>query len=188
MGISVTLRGGSGDMLKSVYDSNLDGVIAVAETEADMKKSVYDGDDDGVIAFAETEADIKMVTTPSASDNLKASLDTERSTMNVTYTILKRLVIPLRYKSGTFRIKFDLKSGHAAVTATGRIYKNGVEFGSVQTRLGTVYETKSEDLTCEGGDIIDVRAKAPSNGAFVENYRFYCDTEGDALVDGDLAW
>jgi len=49
MGINVTLRGGSGDMLKTTYDPNLDGVIAVAETEADMKKSVYDSDADGLI-------------------------------------------------------------------------------------------------------------------------------------------
>jgi len=49
MGIAVTLRGGSGDMLKSTYDPNLDGEIALAETEADMKKSVYDSDADGLL-------------------------------------------------------------------------------------------------------------------------------------------
>jgi len=36
-------------MLKSVYDPNADGVIAVAQTEADMKKSVYDTDDDAKV-------------------------------------------------------------------------------------------------------------------------------------------
>jgi len=45
-------------MLKSVYDSDEDGVIAVAQTEADMTKSVYDTDEDGVIAVAQTEADM----------------------------------------------------------------------------------------------------------------------------------
>ena len=34
-------RTGTGDMLKSVYDPNQDGVIAIAQTEADMKASVY---------------------------------------------------------------------------------------------------------------------------------------------------
>jgi len=33
MGISVTLRGGSGDMSKVIYDPNLDGKIAPAELE-----------------------------------------------------------------------------------------------------------------------------------------------------------
>jgi len=31
-----------GDMLRSVYDPNKDGVLAVAQTEADMTKAVYD--------------------------------------------------------------------------------------------------------------------------------------------------
>jgi len=35
-------RVGTGDMLKSVYDPNLDGVIALAQTQADMTKAVYD--------------------------------------------------------------------------------------------------------------------------------------------------
>ncbi|MBA7607363.1 hypothetical protein ES703_14522 [subsurface metagenome] len=51
-------RCGLGDMLKSVYDSNEDGVIAVAQTQADMTKAVYDSNEDGVIAVAQTEADM----------------------------------------------------------------------------------------------------------------------------------
>lgn len=37
------------DMLKSDYDPDEDGVIAVAQTEADMTKAVYDDDDDGQV-------------------------------------------------------------------------------------------------------------------------------------------
>lgn len=36
-------------MLKSVYDSDEDGVIAVPQTEADMTKAVYDTDNDGKV-------------------------------------------------------------------------------------------------------------------------------------------
>ena len=36
MGITVTLRGGSGDMLKSTYDPNLDGVIAVSQLDTNV--------------------------------------------------------------------------------------------------------------------------------------------------------
>ena len=39
----------AGDMLKSVYDADKDGVIALAQTEADMTKAVYDSGDDGVV-------------------------------------------------------------------------------------------------------------------------------------------
>lgn len=49
-----------GDMFKSTYDSNEDGVIAVAQTEADMKLSTYDPNEDGVIAVAQTAA-VKFV-------------------------------------------------------------------------------------------------------------------------------
>ena len=40
----------AGEMLKSVYDSDDDGVIALAQTEADMKRSVYDSNLDGTVA------------------------------------------------------------------------------------------------------------------------------------------
>lgn len=43
MGISVTLRGGAGDMTKAVYDPNLDAKIAAAQLEEDvMKLAIYD--------------------------------------------------------------------------------------------------------------------------------------------------
>jgi len=45
-------RVGTGDMLKSVYDSNEDGVIAVAQTEADMEKADYDSVINALIALA----------------------------------------------------------------------------------------------------------------------------------------
>jgi len=49
-------RMGAGDMLKSVYDPNADGVIAAAQTEADMTKAVYDTDDDAKVNEAEPHA------------------------------------------------------------------------------------------------------------------------------------
>jgi len=49
-------RIGVGDMLKSAYDPNEDGIIAVGQTEADMKKSVYDTDDDGKVNDVEAHA------------------------------------------------------------------------------------------------------------------------------------
>lgn len=45
-------RYGLGDMLKSVYDPNDDGVFAVAQTEADMTKAVYDTVIDALVALA----------------------------------------------------------------------------------------------------------------------------------------
>lgn len=45
-------RVGAGDMLKSVYDPNEDGVIAVAQTQADMTKAAYDTVIDALVALA----------------------------------------------------------------------------------------------------------------------------------------
>jgi len=45
-------------MLKSVYDSDEDGVIAVPQTEADMTKAVYDTDDDGKVDAVEEHASL----------------------------------------------------------------------------------------------------------------------------------
>ena len=45
-------RGGVGDMLKATYDPNLDGVIAVAQTEADMTQAVYDPTINALVALA----------------------------------------------------------------------------------------------------------------------------------------
>jgi len=45
-------RTGVGDMLKSVYDPNNDGVLAVAQTQADMTKAVYDLVIDALVALA----------------------------------------------------------------------------------------------------------------------------------------
>lgn len=45
-------RAGQGDMLKSVYDPNEDGVIALAQTEADMTKAAYDPVINALIALA----------------------------------------------------------------------------------------------------------------------------------------
>ena len=49
---------GVGDMLKSVYDSDEDGVIAVAQTEADMTKAVYDTADDGFVDGLKDHAEL----------------------------------------------------------------------------------------------------------------------------------
>lgn len=49
-------RLGTGDMLKSVYDPDKDGVVALDQTEADMTKSTYDTDDDGKVDAVENHA------------------------------------------------------------------------------------------------------------------------------------
>ena len=151
-----------------------------------MDKSVFDADLDSLI-----ENDVIEIgrLAAVASDNLKTSMDTERTNNYVSFTTLKRMVIPKRYaKNSTFRVKFDLKSGHDAVTAHGQIWKNGGALGTDQSVLGQVYAEKSEDLVFDGGDLFELKTKVSSDNVYVRNLRVYCDTGGDAIVDGDLRW
>lgn len=46
----------TGDMFKSTYDPDKNGVIAAAQTEADMKKSVYDIDASNIVDDSESTA------------------------------------------------------------------------------------------------------------------------------------
>lgn len=162
------------------------GVVTVVDLTPYMTYAVFDSDENSLI-----ENDVIEIgrLTAAASDNLKASMDTERVTASTSLVAMKRVVVPKRYAKGsTFRIKFDIKSNHDAVTVTGQIFKNGSAHGTSQTRLGQVYDTKTEDLSFDGGDLLEVKICVPSNNGYIQNLRVYCDTGGDALIDGDLAW
>lgn len=115
MGITVTLRGGSGDMKKSTYDPNLDGVIDVAETEADMTKAVFDPDADNKIAKAQIHNDLdkdnlvdatKTLFIPSRAIYQAGSTHSIDSAfpvipfLNASDTINAEFVVPSDYVSG----------------------------------------------------------------------------------------
>jgi hypothetical protein len=88
-----------------------------------------------------------------ASDVLKVSADIERNTVSGAYTKIKEVRIA---SAGGYRIKFALKSGTGGATSYGKIYKNGVAFGTERTTTSTTYTTYSEDLTVSGGDLIQL--------------------------------
>jgi hypothetical protein len=83
--------------------------------------------------------------------------------------------------SGTVRIAFDIKSS-AGDTGNGRIYKNGVAFGTEQSSTDT-YQTFSEDLAFKDGDTIAVDAKRITGTVYVKNFRiYYTITMGCGIV------
>lgn len=108
--------------------------------------------------------------TVSASDTVLASADTERHETSTTWTKKKEIIIGL---PGEYRITFDLKSDYATHDALGKIYKNGVAYGTEQSVTGTTYVTKSEDLTFSEGDLIQLYIRGQSSGdeAFVRNFK-----------------
>jgi len=178
MGINVVLKG-EGDMKKSTYDPDEDGVIAIANTEADMKKSVYDNDNDNVVDSAEVAIVSKYLLRKIPSDNLRNSHDAEVSTTNTTYTKVKTITFTYGI-SGTIRVKFDMYSNNIA--GYGKVYKNGSPIGSEHTlSSNSTWESFSEDI-----DIGDISAGGTlelwiKNTSGVEvkarNFRLYYDNE-----------
>lgn len=117
----------------------------------------------------------------SVSDNLIISADTERTTNSTTYVKLKEIQIGY---NGFYRTKFDLKKGTS--TGYGRIYKNGVAYGTEQTDLTGSYATKSEDLAFVAGDTIELWARTGGSGdVYVQNFRIYGDPVSNNSVITD---
>ena len=120
---------------------------------------------------AEPEADLPSVT---VGDNLCVSADTERETDSATYVKLKEITV---YRPGSYRIKFDLYSGPAALDPSyGRIYKNGSPVGTERSKTKGKWETYSEDFSgIAKGDLIQLYAKTEDDihPAKVRNFRIY---------------
>jgi len=110
-----------------------------------------------------------------SSDNLKASLDTALLTTNApSYIKKKQFTINA---TGTFRVKFTLRtnaSGGASVY--GRIYKNGVAFGTERLTTSTIGAEYSEDLVFSKGDTCELWTKYNDvYNSYVSNFRIYFD-------------
>ena len=199
MGIDVIMRG-EGDMKKSVYDPDADGVIAVDQTEAkgDMLKSDYDPDEDGVIATAQTQADMeksiydtdadgridnksRKKTTVVVSDNLIGSSNSNAYHDGNTYTKIKELTLSLgsdiSVKTNVpLRIKFSIWVYEGTGTAYAKIYRNDSPVGTERSNDTSTPVEYSEDIdNWNDGDKIQIYAKcdASPHKAYVKNFRIY---------------
>lgn len=133
--------------------------------------------------------DLPVFLLPAAGDDLQDSVDAE---LEVTATgesppttVFKTLTIPKSYKSGTFRIKFDVKSGGSALNTRTQLRKNGAVLGNndIKPFGETAYETITQDLgSIVGGDIITLCASDDTGAAgYIRNFRIYCSVK----VTGD---
>ena len=171
MGINVTLRGGSGDMLKSVYDANLDGVIAKAEIDptihGDMEKSDYDSDTDAVIKGA--VLDIKKIY--KIGD---ATLHTHGVPGNSTagsYTKVKTITLDTLFKTpSTIRIHFELHSTSGG-QVYGRLYKNGGAVGTQRNTVSSDWQLYNQDLSFADGDTIELWVYTVGGAGYEVHYQ-----------------
>jgi hypothetical protein len=182
MSIVVTLRGGSGDMKKSDYDSNLDGVIAIAQTEANMKTSDYDPDTNNKIAGAQLEDDLIVngIARKIISNNLRHSHDAEVTENSAGSWIKHKSFTFAQGLSGDIRVKVDVKGQSGLGVA--KLLHNGITLlGSArQPNSCAVYLTTTEDLNnlnIEKGDTIELWLKDMGCNTYAENFRIYYDNQ-----------
>jgi hypothetical protein len=104
----------------------------------------------------------KSVAVYSLSNNVLLSYDAEGETANQTYTKVKTITITsLTTSPTTLRIYFQLKAVLGNFIQYGRIYKNGVAFGTERSTLTNDYSAVySEDLAFSNGDTVELWLKA----------------------------
>jgi hypothetical protein len=126
----------------------------------------------------------------SASDILRRSDDTAASTQSPTYVIMKAAYTVPSFIVGAavFRIKFTISNDYNDVNGTGRIYKNGVGFGTERLNIFQEAAEYSEDLSFVAGDTIAIWGKKTgiSYNAYFYNFRIYCDLL--TVGGGSLVW
>ena len=85
---------------------------------------------------------------------------------STTYATISSIISPI---SGIIRVKFSLRSLNSGQTCNGRIYKNGVAFGTEQSAT-SVSVIKSEDLSFSNGDIITLMGKSASDYVCISGF------------------
>jgi hypothetical protein len=109
-----------------------------------------------------------------------AASNTERTTVELSYTKLKEIVVGA---GGVLRIAFDLKTNGGG-SAVARIYRNGVAVGTEQTDSTGSYVTQTEDIAgWQPGDLCQLYAKTSGGTtADVCNFKLSASTSSGFCV------
>ena len=110
------------------------------------------------------------------SDNLLQSNDAEVTIGDNSYQKVKEITCPF---TGTYRIKFDLRTTNTIRSACGQIYKTGAGFGTERLTRSETYVNYSEDLAFTKDDLIQlyIYTYAGTHEAKARNLRLYGDVE-----------
>jgi len=108
-----------------------------------------------------------------------AAADTEQGpTINGSYAVVKSIRI---HADGIYRVSFDIKMYNTG-TSYGKIYKNGVAYGTERSNATSTYVTFTEDLSFSAGDTVELwRYNSGGGGTYVRNFRLYA-VEGTEIV------
>ncbi|MDD4429554.1 MAG: hypothetical protein PHG64_14365 [Paludibacter sp.] len=73
--------------------------------------------------------------------------------------------------ASTYRIKFSLHNADAGGTTSGRIYKNGVAFGTLRSMTGTTKVEYSEDLAFTVGDSCEIWISSTTSIGYISSLK-----------------
>jgi len=92
-----------------------------------------------------------------AGDVIEAWAPTARSGTNTSMVRVKEIHVS---RSGTYRIKFDLRSLAPGVTVYGRVYRNGAAVGTLRSTTSSTFVTFSQDIAgWSPGDLCQLYAR-----------------------------
>lgn len=116
-----------------------------------------------------------------ASDNLIDSSDTSVEEQGLVYVKKKEFAILM---DGTYRVSFQLRTKNALYQARGRIYVDGVAYGTERSTNLTTYTTYSEDLDLRRAELLQLYIKIQSNGGVTDAQARYFRIYGDTYIGG----
>ncbi len=170
----------SGSAWESIGISSRHGNYADIGTASDYpESSLYQADDQGLLYMVVTAAWVQIVFMPSlplwlVGSAIAMAADTERITNSTSLVKVKEIQIA---SGGTIRTSFDLKTDYATHAASGRIYKNGVAFGTMRSTGSLSYVTYTEDLAFATGDLVQLYYAIENavHNAYTRNFRLLAD-------------
>lgn len=97
------------------------------------------------------------------SDDVMYSSMGDSSTGNLSYTLLKSVIVPNQVVGGSCSISFGLEDT-ASLGAGGRIYRNGVGVGTPRTSVGGKNSFIETITSFVGGDVMAIYGYAGDSG------------------------
>jgi len=105
-----------------------------------------------------------------ASEDILVQNDDEKKVNTISFTLYKEFKI---WFDGKYRVKFDMKHDTGAGAIHGQIYKNGQAYGLDRVTASTLYQTYSEDLIFEKGDLCQLYCYVTADTGRIRNFRLY---------------
>jgi hypothetical protein len=163
----------TGGMLANdtVTGTKLADAVAGSGLSKDGSENLQVNVDNSTLEISSDSLQIKKAT---VGDNPIIFNDTDAFEVSTSYVKVKEILFA---RGGNFRIKFDLSTTTGRI-AYGRIYKNGIAFGSEQSTSSDLMVTFSEDLSSIAlNDLIQLYIKTnnASYPAKSRNFRVYAE-------------